>query len=448
MTIEVRSQHKHNFQSLGEELIKNLRSEECLTLSYSGEESLFVRINQAKVRQVSEITQASLTMKFISNNRQIESKISLTGNPQTDREQALKVLSGCRKDCSVLPEDPYVVLPEPGKSSEENHFGELLKEELIGEKLLEPAQGLDLAGIFTSGVLMRGQMNSEGQFHWFTTDTFYFDYSLYTPSQKAIKATYAGSKWNDHDYCNNLDLASRQLKVCEKTPLKIERGKYRVYLAPHATSELVDLLSWGGFSGAAMKQGHSCLKKAFEGQAELSSLVSLYEDFTQGVTPRFNEFGDIAPQSLSLIHQGKLQSLLVNRRTAKEYELEPNGANESEMARSVSLSPGKLKENEILSQLGTGLYISNLHYLNYSDRQEGRITGMTRYGCFWVENGEIVGPIEDMRFDESLYHFFGKGLEDLTDKVSLIPSTHTYRERSLGGVTVPGLLVNDFSLTY
>ena len=28
---------------------------------------------------------------------------------------------------------------------------------------------------------------------------------------------------------------------------------------------------------------------------------------------------------------------------------------------------------------------------------------MTRYACFWVEGGEVVGPIKDMRWDESLY---------------------------------------------
>ncbi len=42
----------------------------------------------------------------------------------------------------------------------------------------------------------------------------------------------------------------------------------------------------------------------------------------------------------------------------------------------------------------------------------GEITGMTRYACFWVEKGEIVAPIENLRFDDYLYRFLGEGLID------------------------------------
>ena len=73
---------------------------------------------------------------------------------------------------------------------------------------------------------------------------------------------------------------------------------------------------------------------------------------------------------------------------------------------------------------------------------------MTRYGCFWVEKGEIVSPIHDMRFDETLYNFWGNSLEDLGEQSELIPSTSSYGERSLGGISVPGMLVNDFSFTF
>ena len=53
-----------------------------------------------------------------------------------------------------------------------------------------------------------------------------------------------------------------------------------------------------------------------------------------------------------------------------------------------------------MKKIDTGLYLGNLHYLNWSDNIGGRITGMTRYACFWVEDGEIVAPIENMRFEK------------------------------------------------
>ena len=52
-----------------------------------------------------------------------------------------------------------------------------------------------------------------------------------------------------------------------------------------------------------------------------------------------------------------------------------------------------------------------------------------------------------MRFDETFYNFFGSKLEDLGDTIQLIPQVCSYWERKLGGVSVPGILVDDFSFT-
>ena len=103
--------------------------------------------------------------------------------------------------------------------------------------------------------------------------------------------------------------------------------------------------------------------------------------------------------------------------------------------------------HNILKEIGTGIYLSNLHYLNWSDRPGGRITGMTRYACFWVENGEVVAPIENMRFDDSIYNFFGENLEAVTNKAYLHPTVETYDGREMGGVSCPGILLKSFELT-
>ena len=50
----------------------------------------------------------------------------------------------------------------------------------------------------------------------------------------------------------------------------------------------------------------------------------------------------------------------------------------------------------LLEELGDGLYINNVWYLNFSDRPACRITGMTRFACFWVEGGEIAYPVNEI----------------------------------------------------
>jgi len=108
---------------------------------------------------------------------------------------------------------------------------------------------------------------------------------------------------------------------------------------------------------------------------------------------------------------------------------------------------GSLKEADILETLGTGVYLSNLHYLNWSDMIGGRITGMTRYACFWVEDGKIVAPIENMRFDDSIYSFLGEKLEAVTEKLHINPDVGTYEGRELSAIVCPGVLLKSFSLT-
>ena len=146
-----------------------------------------------------------------------------------------------------------------------------------------------------------------------------------------------------------------------------------------------------------------------------------------------------------------MKNFLINAATAKEYSLVSNNADaglwNSEVMRSIEVRAGTLEESDILKELGTGLYLTNLHYINWSDPQAARLTGMTRFACFWVENGEIVGPIQDLRFDDNLYNLFGSELLALTKERNRFANTLTYQKRRLGGMIVPGALLSKMNFT-
>ena len=125
----------------------------------------------------------------------------------------------------------------------------------------------------------------------------------------------------------------------------------------------------------------------------------------------------------------------------------PNGALASESPVALSMQAGDLLEEDVLAKIGTGLYIGNLWYVNFSDRMNCRLTGMTRFATFWVENGEIVAPFEAMRFDDSLYRLLGSELEQLGAQAELLLSDSTWGERATGGMQLPGILVRSFELT-
>src|SRR5438128_1351247 len=108
MQTDNRQQYRQDLKSLSQALFQTLQADEHLTLSYSGEESLFIRINNTTIRQISEITQGYLTLNFISGRRQTECTFTLTGDLDQDIKQAFLRLDECRTTCHGLPEDPYV----------------------------------------------------------------------------------------------------------------------------------------------------------------------------------------------------------------------------------------------------------------------------------------------------------------------------------------------------
>ena len=435
------------FNQLSEKLLKSLDADEHMKVSIDGENSQFVRFSQSKVRQAGLVDDTSLSISLIKDGRTCSGSFTLTGNSETDEKTAYMELERMREEVVSLPKDPFVVLPEDTGSSREDHNGSLLSQENAVSALSPAMQGVDLAGIWASGRIFTGNANSAGQKHWFATDTFSLDYSLITPDEKMVKATYAGSHWNQSEYEKTMASSIAKLRMMDKPGKKIKPGAYRTYIAPAGVADIVGMFSWGGVGEASIQQGDSSLCRMRQNDVKMSPCFTLSEDFTSGMVPRFNYNGELAPEKLDLILSGSLHNTLVSSRTAKEYGVKSNFAGEREAMRSPVLAPGDLNEDDVVQSLDTGIYLSNLHYLNWSDRPGGRITGMTRYACFWVENGEVVAPIENMRFDDSIYNFFGDNLEAVTNKVHLHPTVETYDGRELGGVSCPGILLKSFELT-
>jgi len=189
------------------------------------------------------------------------------------------------------------------------------------------------------------------------------------------------------------------------------------------------------------------LLKMVAGEAELAPGITILENTIEGVAPNFQGAGFIRPDQVTLIRDGQLADNLISPRSAREFDVETNGASASESPESLDLAAGTLDGDAALSELEKGIYIGNVHYLNYSDRSACRTTGMTRFATFWVENGEIQAPLNVMRFDETVYRVFGENLMGLTSERDLILDPGTYAGRSTDSGRMPGALVEDFAFT-
>ena len=176
----------------------------------------------------------------------------------------------------------------------------------------------------------------------------------------------------------------------------------------------------------------------------LNPKVTLSESSASGIAPSFTREGFPRPKRVTLIGEGAYRDCLVGPRSAREYGVPVTG---SELPESLELESGQLPRNQAVEVLDRGLLINNLWYSNFSDPDACRITGMTRFACLWVENGQVVAPLNVMRFDETLYNILGARLIALSEQREHIFDTSTYERRSEASALLPGALVEAFTLT-
>lgn len=423
-----------------------LQSTEELAFNLHSEVSDFIRFNHSKVRQNTTVQQHELTVQYQKDLRSYKIKFNLTLNFDHDLNKIKKTVEQLRIDLPNTDVSPtFVPMTNNGssetfKKSQRPTTAEIIA--IIGSTFSDA----DLAGLWCSGPLRQASINSKGQFHYFETDYFFFDYSIYD-GPRAAKAFYADDNWNLKNFTDGAQEAKNTLALLKKPSLKIQPGQYKTYLGPMAVAEIVGLFNWRALSQASYKQGFAPLKKLVEKELSMSPKFTLVENLNLGYSTPFNSIGEVGPKELPLIEKGQLTNFLTSTATANEYKLKSNFAEIGETMRSPEIRAGALKEQDALKELGTGLYLSNLHYINWSDVQTARLTGMTRFACFWVQNGEIQGPIQDMRFDDSLFNLFGKNVIDFTETQHVYTSTSTYLKRDLGAMKVPGLLLQGMNFT-
>jgi predicted Zn-dependent protease len=436
---------KTEFFELADRLCGALHSPEVLLCYLSGERSDFIRFNRALVRQAGTVEQRYLSLRLVSVRRQASATLSLAGD-DGDFALCTTALRRLREQLAQLPEDPWLLYSDEPQSTSLERRGRLPPPEQVVTQASSAAKGRDFVGFYAGGTICRGFANSLGQRNWHEVDAFNFDWSLHLAGDKAVKSGYAGFDWDAARFESKLQESGVELDRMRSASRTLAPGEYRAYLAPRALEEVTGLLSWDAFSARAQATRQSALMRMQHGE-RLSSQVTLTENTHESISPAFQEHGYVKPPAVRLISGGVLGESLVSPRSAQEYKLRVNGANGRESPDALDMAPGDLPEADALTALDTGLYIGNLWYLNFSDKAAGRMTGMTRFATFWVENGRIAGPVAPMRFDDTVYRMLGEKLEQLTDSGELLLSTSTYHERSTGSAHLPGALLGSLRLT-
>ena len=434
------------FLDLAARLDARMRDGEDYQCWLAAESSDFVRFNRSAIRQPGHVRQIYLTLTLFEGRAHADMTMALSGSIEADRFVLDRMVATLRGQLPDLPEDPHLLRASEVHSTEHVVPSRLSDTADIVDEVLAAARGHDLVGILAAGPVYRGYANSFGQRNWHETASFNLDWSLYHRRDKAVKASHAGFEWDSGAFATKFGHAVEQLAILHREPVSIPPGAYRAYMTPSALNEILGMLNWDGVSEKALRTRQSVLCRMRDSGLELNRAVTLSENTAGGLAPAFQGDGFIKPGRVVLFEEGRLAGSLVSPRTAKEYGIATNGADAGERISSLELNAGSLPQSGVLAELDTGVFISNLWYLNYSDRMNARITGMTRFATFWVEGGEIKAPLNVMRFDDSLFRVLGDKLVGLTSEREMLIDTDTYGARSTGSALLPGALVKDFVL--
>ena len=109
-------------------------------------------------------------------------------------------------------------------------------------------------------------------------------------------------------------------------------------------------------------------------------------------------FADGLPNSsLDIIQDGISKTLSYSRYWAKEKGQIPTGS-----LSPIVMAGSAVPLSALIASVSQGVFVSRAWYVRYINPRTLEVTGMTRDGTFWIEDGEIAYPIKNMRFNQCL----------------------------------------------
>jgi predicted Zn-dependent protease len=180
----------------------------------------------------------------------------------------------------------------------------------------------------------------------------------------------------------------------------LEPGKYTVILEPAAAAGLVTFMMFG-FDARQADEGRSFLSKRGGGNRLGEQLfdkrVNIYADPADPDVPVLGWDPEGLPRNrVMFVEDGKVRDMRYTRYWAKQQEVAPTA-----MPGNLILTGGEKSTAELVASTQRGILVSRTWYIRLVDPQTMLLTGLTRDGTFYIEDGEIKYPVKNFRFNES-----------------------------------------------
>ncbi|MBV9087349.1 MAG: TldD/PmbA family protein [Acidobacteriaceae bacterium] len=397
----------------------------------------------------------------------IDRKTARATTNKLDKESLRRVVQSAEAITRVQQPDPDllpVTFPFAGERPAPQRFFEqtaaLTPEDRADavERMVAVAKKGDLtaAGIFSSSQSAEAILNSRGLSQYYGQ----------TSSEISITMLAADSsgwqKANSPDVSNldPLELAETAARKARDSagPRELAPGKYTVILEPAAVLDLVGFMFFD-FGGLAVLDQRSFLTNRV-GTKMFGENISVFDDVFHPLQSGAPFDGEGEPrQRVELIRNGVVENLVYARASAEKMKKSEHASKVGRVAPTGHGFPlpneiGEIPLNivfeaggaqaqrsvdQMIAETQKGILVTRCWYIREVDPYEKILTGMTRDGTFYVENGKLQYGIRNFRFNESLIH--------MLSNVDLMGVPVRASGEESFDMVVPPMRVRDFNFT-
>lgn len=232
-----------------------------------------------------------------------------------------------------------------------------------------------------------------------------------------------------------------------RRPKALEPGRYTVILEPRPAARFLSLMM-GLFTA---RSAENPLTRTYFSAKDPGTTKLGEKVFGSNITIRSDIGNQILRQSpigvdglaarpTTWVEKGVLKTLAYDRQwaTRQKKPITPTSPFDSLVLEGTNAS-----DEDIIRSTRRGLLCSFFWYIRSVDQETLLHTGMTRDGLFLIENGEIVGPVQNFRWNMSPI----VGFNNVTAVGKAVPIHTGESYDGSGTALVPTIRIEDFLMT-
>jgi predicted Zn-dependent protease len=429
-------------KALLQKILSYSKADEC-EVNILGEERGNIRYARNSVS-----TSGSLINKNIQVQSSFGKKAGIATIDEFDDASLEKVVRRSEELAKLAPENPeYVNLLGPQEYLKSSGYFESTasitpdsRAEAVSKSLkLASDKNLTAAGFINDVKGFTAMMNSKGLFAYYPSTNVNFSLTVRTQDSTGsgyVTRGYSDFKLLDTAAATNVAIQKSLGSVGAKA---IEPGKYTVILEPTAAAVLLENIFFD-MDARSADEGRSFLSKPGGktklGDKIVDERVTFYSDPTHADLPASPWSGDgRAQEKTTWIEKGVVKNMYYSR-----YWAEKKGVKAVPQPNNIIMQGGTASLEDLIKSTEKGILVTKLWYIRSVDPQTLLLTGLTRDGTFYIENGQIKYPIKNFRFNESPVIM-------LNNLEAIGKSERVVSTESDANYMIPPLKIRDFTFT-